>query len=844
MGEVYRARDTRLDRDVAVKVLPDSVASREDVRARFEREARAISALNHPHICTLFDVGREGSVEYLVMELLEGETLASILSRGQLPADRALRYAREIAIALDAAHKHGIVHRDLKPGNVMITKSGVKLLDFGLARAAMPRAAANDAPTVVNPITEEGVVLGTLEYMSPEQLQGHATDARTDIFSFGCMVYEMFTGKRAFSGGSPASVITAIMSSEPPKMSALAPVTPVALERLVSKCLEKNPDDRWQSAGDLAIELEWIAAGRNDVASGAPVRASRMPWVITAAALLALAAVLAFALRRPKVPTDVVRATLPLGVDALEYNLLEHELAISPDGRWIVYDGVHHGEGSLCIRSLAEGSVNLLPHTTDAKNPFWSPDSREIAFFAHGKLLRVSRNGGDPTPICDVEPGVTISGAWGVDGTIVFAPLARRGLLRVPASGGKPVTLTAPPSSGTAIHPQFIDSTTLLYVSVAHGADMQLHVVDLKKGSDTSAGPIDSRVEVVGDTALFVRAGTLLAQKFDSHFKLTGEPLQLASGIKGYSTLGNAVFSASEGTIVYVSNATDSQVTLYDRHGNRAGTTGPIGAWHGARRSADGRKLIVSAIASDAGAPDLWLIDAARNTSMRLLSTPLGEVFPIFTPDGRSVIYSYELDGPPHIYTMPAGGGDATMLTPMSGVIEYVCDVTPDGKTLLFSRSDNQSKRDLWMRSADGTLRPWLKTANWEGAARISPDAQFVSYTSDASGANEAYVARFNDPLDRVQVSAGGNVEASAWRGDGRELFYMTSNGDLYSVPITAGTLDGGKPQLLFHVDGADVESFDVSADGNTFYISRSTYGPHNQPLNLILNWKSLLATR
>jgi len=413
MGEVYRARDTRLDRDIAIKVLPESIAAREDVRARFEREARAISALSHPNICTLYDVGREGDVEYLVMELLDGETLAAVLARGRLPLDRALRYAIEIATALDCAHRQGIVHRDLKPGNVMITRSGVKLLDFGLARSAAPLG-RHDATTLINPITEEGMVLGTLEYMSPEQLEGKPTDARTDLFSFGCILYEMITARRAFGGGSSASLITAIMSSQPPAIATLAPVTPPALARLVTKCLEKSPEDRWQNAGDLVIELKWIVESPEQAAPARKQRRGVIVFLGFVTAVFAFwGAFVAWRLGvRNVTHPPLMRFSLPTGAETLVSDLVGASISISPDGRSVVYVARNKGKQLLWRRSLAEATPAPIEKTDDAAQPFWSPDSQQIAFAAHGKLVRIPANGGDISKICDLSPGAQISATW------------------------------------------------------------------------------------------------------------------------------------------------------------------------------------------------------------------------------------------------------------------------------------------------------------------------------------------------------------------------------------------------------------------------------------------------
>ncbi len=578
MGEVYRARDTRLDRTVAVKVLPSRLLSDSEARARFEREARAISALNHPNICTLHDVGDQDGTIYLVMELLEGESLAALLLRGRLLLDRALRHGIEIARALDRAHRQGIIHRDLKPGNIMITRVGVKIVDFGLARQTLS-AAAHDAPTVATPITAEGTILGTLQYMSPEQLEGKAADERTDIFSLGCILYEMVTGRRAFDGSSQVSIITSIMSEEPPPLGSLVPLTPPSLERLVGRCLAKSAEDRWRSAGDLATELQWISEGSGASATAAAKR-SHAPWIVAGASLLlAGVAGVMMLMRRPPAPASPLRAAISIAADTLATTILRNNLAISPDGRSLVYLATNKGKRALWLRKLDSPDSVELPHTENASFAIWSPDGTEIAFDTASSLVRMPIGGGDPIVVCELKPGAYQSATWGEDGTILISQLlAAEGankLTRVSSSGG-PITEIMF-EGRNVVFPRFLDRDRFLYCSFSVPSDFRLHERSLSTGADRDLGPIESRAEVVGDTLLFVRAGSLCAQRLGKDFARSSEPVVIAPDVELYGTLGGAEFSASERDDCVLSDV--SQCNSDSLQSRRADDRGRRAAW-------------------------------------------------------------------------------------------------------------------------------------------------------------------------------------------------------------------------------------------------------------------------
>src|SRR5262245_51665427 len=630
MGEVYKARDTRLERTVAVKVLPAQLSVSSDARQRFEREAKTISQLSHPHICALYDVGREGETEYLVMELLEGETLTERLAKGALPLDPTLRFGQEIADALDKAHRQGIVHRDLKPGNVMLTKSGVKLLDFGLAKAMSPASqsptALTSLPTAMNEgnLTKEGTILGTFQYMAPEQLEGREADARSDLFALGATLYEMATGKKAFTGKTQASLIGSILRDEPPSVSSIAPMTPPAFDRVVKTCLAKDPDERWQTAHDVRLQLQWIAEGGSQAGLPAPLAElrrsrERLAWaanIVTAA--LAIAATWLF-LQSRREPARIVQSSI-LPPDKTEFNFLSGSMALSPDGRLIAFIAGN----LLWVRPLDGLSARPLAGTEGPTYPFWSPDSRSLGFFAGGKLRKIDVSGGPPETICDAP--AARGGTWGRDGTIVFAPSTRYPLHRVAASGGAVVPITKlDPSKGEISHrwPTFLpDGRHFLYVS--------FHAIGGSEQANNSifVGSLDSqRTEMLVRTnsnaiysppgyLLYWRENVLLAQPFSAKsLRLTAEPFPVAEPVQYAQGFGNAIFSVSQnGLLAYQRGrgSVPSQLTWFDRAGRQLEAAAPPGDYRNPAISHDGQKVLVDVPATQTLGDDVWVSDLVR----------------------------------------------------------------------------------------------------------------------------------------------------------------------------------------------------------------------------------------
>lgn len=859
MGEVYRARDIELDRIVAVKVLPSHIANHSESRLRFEREARAISALNHPHICTLHDVGREGEIAYFVMELVDGESLAARLARGKVPLEQALTIGAQIAAALSAAHRRGIVHRDLKPANVMLTRTGVKLLDFGIARLGAspgPHSDATAAPTIAGDMTAQGTIMGTLQYMAPEQLEGLPADDRADIFALGCILYELVSGRRAFSGTSQASIITAIMSSEPPPLPTIEPIAPAPLERLVRKCLAKSRDDRWQNAADLETALCWLEEDGWEGESGGPTedgRAARHRWLWPAVGLAALALAITafmFSSRRSTIAPPPARLSIPLFAALPDTSLLSQQMALSPDGRHLAFVASQDGKSSLWLRALNGDKPVALADTAGASAPFWSPDSSSIAFFSSGKLLRIAREGGDVQTICSTSPGAIEHGAWGHDGTIVFDEInGKPGLFRVPASGGEP-TLIPGTDTGTERRPAWPtfagDSKTILYCLVSNSAEKFLHVVSLDgKESPKNLGPVSSRVQIVGDEMLFVRDGTLYAQPFDTSFQRTGEPARIAPNVGYYGSLGTAAFSASAHAIAYFSSVLDSRLTWFDRTGNATDIRGVERVRGGLRLSLDGRKATVSSLDPRSGTTDIWLADVVRGGAVHVTSWVGSEGSAVLSPDGRSIAYAADRDGPPRLFMHSLASSTPETVTPLRG-IQTLRDWTSDGSLLMFDETHPTTRRDIWITEPKASSRPkiWLQTPSQEQEGRISHDGKWVAFTSGASGRDEIYAAPFDRPSESIQVSLNGGRKA-AWKRDGSELYYMTRDGGLYRVPIqTAPELEAGVPELLFRSAEGTWQAFDATANGDRFLVAREISGPRNRPIEVVTNWQGLLPKR
>ncbi|HEY3204696.1 MAG TPA: protein kinase [Thermoanaerobaculia bacterium] len=846
MGEVYRARDTRLERTVAVKILPSLSTPSPEARQRFEREAKTISQLSHPHICALYDVGREGETEYLVMELLEGETLLDRLAKGPLPLEPTLRYGMEIADALDKAHRQGIVHRDLKPGNVMITKSGVKLLDFGLAKAmtpANPQSSLTALPTQQG-LTQEGTILGTFQYMAPEQLEGKEADARTDIFAFGATLYEMATGKKAFTGATQASLITAIMSADPPSISSVQPMSPTALDRVVKKCLAKDPEERWQNAADLGSELEWIGesgAQTGVAASVAPRRASWLPWA--AAALAALVA--AGALLRPRraetpaAPRMVLSILPPQGAAWTDW------FALSPDGRRLALVGSEGGRAQIWMRRLDEEEARPVAGTDGAENPFWSPDGTSLAFFAQGKLKRIELESGAVQVLCDAEIGR--GGAWGREGVILFASVSPGVLSRVAASGGSPVAATKLDSTrGDVLHrwPQFLPDGRrfLVFVSTASPQTTGIYLGSLESQELKLLQPSSEAGQFLPpDRLLYAREDALVAKRLDlRHAKPSGETETLVrqldvAEVGAYLRL----FSASQNGIVAFRDAGYQRpLVWFDRRGNITGRTSAVAGPRGFSLSPD--EGLVAYTTGTQTASDVWILDLKRDVPTKLT---LGSYAtqPLFSRDGRFLYYrsfgrSLEIRRKP----MRGSGPDETVYE--SGAFDSPQDETPDGKTLIVQNARRNYDISALPLEGDRKLVPVLATEFAERQPKLSPDGHWLAYYSDESGRFEVYVRRFPVTDEKWQVSTRGGIWPY-WRGDGKEIYYVGLDAVLMAVPVSESqTFSVGTPEPLFQTRlriWTVARQYAASRDGQRFLMIYPTQDAAASPMQVLLNWQA-----
>jgi Tol biopolymer transport system component len=858
MGEVYRARDTRLDRTVAVKVLPVHLSSSPEIRQRFEREARTISQLSHPHICALYDVGHQDETAYLVLEYLEGETLADRLSaRGALPLELALRYAIEIADALDKAHRQGIVHRDLKPGNVMLTRSGVKILDFGLAKALAPVSSASALTALAEerPLTESGMLLGTVPYMAPEQLEGRAADPRTDIFALGLVLYEMVTGKRAFQGATQASLIGAVLRDEPPPVSREQRLAPPALDRLVATCLAKDPDDRWQSAADLKRELQWIAEAPKPTSGVAVAPAAeprrkreRLAWILVALLLAGLAAVAALRTRSAAPPGHTVRFVVPIPRGTtFAPREISRGASISPDGTRIAIEAIREGRRRLFVRPLDSENAVELEGSLDASAHFWSPDGRFIAFFAGGKLRKIPATGGPPEDLCDAD--FEILGSWNRDGTILFTKFGPPGIHRVSDQGGESERVIAPDESKgqqIPLWPHFLpDGRRFVYVVlVARGHQRELHLGSLDSRESRLVTRLDSRAEYAAPGYLiYVRDGVLFAQRFDEQkAELRGDPQVLSNSINYFNGPANAAFSVGPDIVVYETAPPPSRLVWLDRQGRELGKVGEPAVIQGVSISPEGGRVAVDIDQPRTGTSDIWVFEVERGVSTRLHSDPLDEAHPVWSPDGARLLFRSDGKGPPDIHEITVGApGSERPVLELHGV-QQPEDVSPDGRTLLFLNA-GESAADVWLAplAREGKPSPWSIGPFDERSPRFSPDGHWIAYESNESGRPEVYLALTEGAGDKRRVSTAGGRDPR-WRRDGKELYYAAPDGSLMAVPIHPGPrLEVGAPARLFSVE-TGIANYDVHPDGTRFLVRTATEDVSESPIRAVMNWATGMA--
>ena len=850
MGEVYRARDIRLDRSVAVKVLPAELASHAEWRARFEREAKAISSLSHPHICTLYDVGDN----YIVMELLEGETLEQRLQTGSLTIEQVVRIGIDVADALDKAHRHGIVHRDLKPANVMLTRSGAKLLDFGLAKSTEPVVQHADGRTMTRALTAKGTVVGTFHYMPPEQVEGREADARSDIFAFGAMVYEMLTGRRAFAGDTGASVIAAILATEPPPISEQRPTTPPALDRLVRTCLAKDPDDRWQTAHDVLLQMRGILEGGSTPsgAIAAPVRRLRrehLAWSVAAIALLAAIGLGVAQMRSAESSGPLVQFGIETPPSTSLYPFDTKGIALSPDGTRIAFVAEDpHSGASLYIRDLATTQIRALGGTDDASYPFWSADGTQLAFFANQKLHRIDLNGGPIVTLCDAASGR--GGSWNRDGVIVFAPTIASRLYRISAGGGRPEVATPlEPDAVRTRWPWFLpDGHRFLYIA---GNDLVVGSLDGKLRK-VILSDVSNAVFAPPDRIVFSRGTVLMSQRFDPDaLSLSGEAVPLPFGNVSYmSSKALSILSVSlNGTLAYLpSSDTDAAARLVwvDARGREDGELGDPGGYTDAALSPDGKHVAVVRTMPDGN--DLWLVDTADGRLSRFTFHPGSHGFPHWSRDSRQVAYFREFNGVGHVCIKSLDGAERCPVLPArQWQIPY--GFSPDGMTLLTWLQTPAAGGDIYTMSLGPkpALTALVATSFDERSPAFSPDGKWLAYQSNASMRGEIYVRRYPATTEQWQVSTSGG-ESPMWSPDGKEIFY--GSGDTIMHVRFDGGATPGKEAMLFRIPGHRTPRLSgalsrpvlsgITADGQRFLLLLGT----DQPLpsiNIVLNWRSAL---
>ncbi len=865
MGEVWRARDTRLERQVAIKVLPAEFSDNAQFRLRLEREARFISQLNHPNICTLHDVGHDDSRDFLVMEYVEGETLAERLTKGKLPIELVVRCGVEIADALDHAHKQGIVHRDLKPSNVMLTKSGVKLLDFGLAKSSS--GVFSDASQTAlatqqkeGSLTAEGTIVGTFQYMAPEQLEGLDADPRTDIFALGCVLYEMATGRRAFEGKTRTSLIAAIVGATPRPISESEPLTPPVLEHIVRKCLEKDPDRRWQSAHDIAEQLRWIEeAGSQEGAPATVVHhrrnRERLAWSLAALLALALAAagVAAWVNPRPEPLHARFGILPPPNVTWTAFN----SFAISPDGRHLVFFGAQDNPGGqLYLRTMDSLEIRALRGTEGASFPFWSPDSRSFAFFVPGKLKKMDVAGGPSQTICAADDGR--GGSWNEDGVIIFAPTASP-IHRVAATGGSPVpVLPLDASQKETAHrwPKFLPGGTHFFYSSdrtgSSGGEIWIASLD---GKEKPRKLFDAEAADFAPPhfAVLLRDSSALAQKIDLRRRTpVGPPVPIVESLGYNEGTGYAAISASE-TGILTFRATQSgarnRLIWMDRSGRETGQIGEPASYFDPALSPDGRRMAVGmSDPNDRSQSDVWVIDVVRGTRSRLTFDAGEEFAPVWSPDGSEIAYSAGQGGMYRVMKkIASGAGEAKPLLE-AGRDVALNDWSRDGRWLVYDYAD-EGGLDLGVSRLDGGVakpKPFIKTPFLEGGAQFSPDGRWIAYASTEGGRTEVYVQPFPPNGGKWQISTAGGINPR-WRGDGRELFFLDQQTRLMSVKITPrGTsLDAAIPEMLFQATlGGPLGQrghYDVSADGETFVFDTPAEQASAVPITVVLGWAAQL---
>jgi Tol biopolymer transport system component len=876
MGEVYQAHDTKLGRDVAIKVLPEAFAHDPEKLSRFQREAKLLASLNHPNIATIHGLEDSNGTSYLVMELVPGETLADRVKReGAVPVEEALTTAKQIAEALEYAHEHGVIHRDLKPANVKVTPEGkVKVLDFGLAKAFEGDSATvdmNNSPTLSHAATMQGVILGTAAYMSPEQAKGKAVDKRTDIWAFGCVLYELLTAKQAFYGEDVTDILAAVVRADP-DWSRLPGSIPPNIRALLRRCLQKDKLLRLRDAGDARISLDEVLSGEaepspaSDSSLATPAWRRVLPWAVAGVLASAFAALAFIHLNEKPFAPETVHLEMPLPTKA-DFSA-DGAFGLSPNGRQMAFLGGADGVTRLWLRPMDSTDVHVFNDAESPASPpfFWSPDSRYIVFDGGGKLRKIDVASGVAETLCEL-PGVAVGGSWNRDGVIIFGQ-SPGAIMKISANGGTTARITSLDASrGETQHvlPSFLpDGRHFVYVRTSIRAENSgIYVGDLNASPESqdskrlvaaTAGLayVPSSDPSVGQL-LFMRGGTLMSQKFDAHgLELLGEPVPVAEGVGVFREFG--FFSAStNGVLAYRQDTGDGRThrfMWFDRQGKSVGTIGEPGVYDYPALSPDGKRAVVTQTGSVNSTGSLWLFDLLRGTSTRLTFGSSLTVTPIWSPDGKRIIFASDARGAYDLYQKPADGSKDEEL-----ILETTAPKTPtslsrDGRFLLYTSVGPKAKNALWVLPLDGDKKPFLFLGDDfdETDGHFSPDGRWVAYQSDESGRLEIYVRKFapgsagagSESGGKWQVSTGGGTEPR-WSADGKELYFLTLDRKVMAVDVTAGSIfQVGAPKLLFQ---APVQVFnspgEYTVDGKRFLFLAPVEQTVQTPFTIVLNWEA-----
>jgi serine/threonine protein kinase/Tol biopolymer transport system component len=865
MGEVYRALDTRLDRTVAIKVLASHLSSSPELKQRMEREARAISSLNHPNICQLYDLGSQDGADYLVMEFLEGETLADKLRRGTVPLNEVYKIGIDVAEALAVAHRAGIAHRDLKPGNIMLTKSGAKLMDFGLAKTlSAPSAPAGSgaAPSFTaaatlsgaspfSPLTTAGSIVGTIQYMSPEQIEGKEADARSDIFALGAVLYEMATGRRPFQGKSQISVASCILESDPEPVSIGKPSIPPAFEHVVTTCLQKGPEQRFLAAHDVKLELQWIASGKSALAASGPVSTSapsRIPWFAAVAAAILLGALAGFLLHRPAPSAPSIRTVInpPAGGHFRLTDDAAGPPVLSPDGAYLAFTATGaDGKTSIWLRPMDSTEARSLPDTNDAIFPFWSPDSRSIGYFAGSKLKTIEINGSTAQIVCDVTLGR--GGAWGPGGVIVFSAFPTAALSQAGASGGAPAALTKLDPSLHTSHrwPFFLpDGKHFLYFAMHHdpskSSNNAVYYASLDGRENRLLVHAQTNAIFAAGFLLFGRGDQLMAQPFDpAKGELSGQPEAVSSGVLNDVTTWHLGATASDSGMLAFGNGTSGNVQLVwmDRSGNQTSIAADnLKNLQYARLSPEGARV---AMMLDSGINDIWTLDLARGVRTRLTFGPVANTNPVWSPDGKWLAYASLRSGATSIYRKPADGSGAEEMLisdPDANGLMKPSDWSRDGKTLFYSTGLPTGDQVVWALPLDGDRKPHIVVAHATDGA-LSPNGHWLAYTS-FSGQSEVFVVAYGGGQGKWQISSNGG-QLPHWSQDGKELYYFDLAQSIQAIPVkeAGGALEFGSSQtLVSQWTILSTPFYSVAPDGKRLLMERVSQQV-SQPITVMTNF-------